>query len=665
MIFTLCPLKKSPKYDIIIIIRFCFWQRSGFMKKRDVSHWIKNEHLEGLLLFAQALEEGAFYYSYESYKLPALNSHYLCYDITHTAKDIDRKVLMDGNFIPLAEEFEQMLKEDIFIKNNVDDKGTILYAKDKNGDFYDLSIGDLKSKINSYPEIAEYLIDICETNNYYLSKLLELLIENIFCDSFDHDNRATIYTIARMLITDLVNAGYSKEYLYSTIENFFFTPSNPIECSADTVVSFFNCFTFDVVEYQAVFGINIKAAHFFEKLDNIEVRDATPEEKRQLNLQKATDKVVAILRKEVDVYSAFEAAFQRINTFLSFHRINQHDSKLFITPKAIVYVKDDEGNLKNGIIIRTSINPLKKKGNSSDLHALFDDITLSEKIDIPIAFYRAIALHSGAIESKDISNQLLNLWTIVEVLIDTKRDNEDKINTICTILCAVLNRCYMYSNIEQLYHDIKVCSSSDVDEILEKIEPSCNNLDKVERLALLLSLDTYSTELTELSDSLTDSPLLIYRIEQFAKHILSDSQSIYKYLKRHEKRIKWHIMRIYRNRNMIVHNGSSMPYRDIIIENLHYYVDVLIDTLIEYYNIGFTTHTSIYKSILNEQANYYVALGTPLNKNAKATAIQLTADNALEMIFNDYSGNPIKKPLTTHLRKSAMSITIQMSSLLK
>lgn len=281
------------------------------MKKRDVSHWIKNEHFEGLLLFAQALEEGAFYYSYESYKLPALNSHYLCYDITHTARDIDRKVLMDGNFIPLAEEFEQMLKEDIFIKNNVDDKGTILYAKDKNGDFYDLSIGDLKSKINSYPEIAEYLIDICETNNNYLSELLGLLIDNIFCDNFDQDNRAAIYTITRMLITDLVNAGYSKEYLYSTIEDFFFTASKPIECNTDTVVSFFNCFTFDDVEYEAVFGINIKAARFFERLDNIEVRDATPEEKRQLNLQKSTDKVVVIPRKEVDVYSAFESAVRR------------------------------------------------------------------------------------------------------------------------------------------------------------------------------------------------------------------------------------------------------------------------------------------------------------------------------------------------------------------
>lgn len=86
-----------------------------------------------------------------------------------------------------------------------------------------------------------------------------MLIDNIFCDNFDQDNRVAIYTITRMLITDLVNAGYSKEYLYSTIEDFFFNASRPIECNADTVVSFFNCFTFDDVEYEAVFGINIKS----------------------------------------------------------------------------------------------------------------------------------------------------------------------------------------------------------------------------------------------------------------------------------------------------------------------------------------------------------------------------------------------------------------------
>mgnify|MGYP004721617701 CR=1 FL=1 len=135
------------------------------MINKNVSHWRRNKYFEGLLLFAQALAEGTFYYSYESYKLPALN----------------------------------------------------------------------------------------------------------------------------------------------------------VECNADTVVSFFNCFTFDTTEYEVVFGINIKAARFFGKLNNIEVRDATQEEKRQLNLQKATDKVIAIPKKAIDIYSAFESAVRHINTFLSFY----------------------------------------------------------------------------------------------------------------------------------------------------------------------------------------------------------------------------------------------------------------------------------------------------------------------------------------------------------
>ena len=73
---------------------------------------------------------------------------------------------------------------------------------------------------------------------------------------------------------------------------------------------------------------------------------------------------------------------------------------------------------------------MKKKGNSSDIHAIFYDISLLNEIDPPVSFFRAIALHSGATETRNISNQLLNLWTIIETLIDVKRDNEDKINTI-------------------------------------------------------------------------------------------------------------------------------------------------------------------------------------------------------------------------------------------
>ena len=121
------------------------------MKKQDISHWTKSDYFTGMLLFVQTIEENTFHYSYESYKLPALNCHYLCYDIMYTARDINRKILMDGNFIPLSEEFEQMLAEDLFVKNEVSDNNTLLLSKDKNANFHCLSGSDLKTKIKHYP----------------------------------------------------------------------------------------------------------------------------------------------------------------------------------------------------------------------------------------------------------------------------------------------------------------------------------------------------------------------------------------------------------------------------------------------------------------------------------------------------------------------------------
>lgn len=110
------------------------------MKNRQIAHWSRDKGFEGLLLFAQALEEGTFHYSYESYKIPALNCHYLCYDIMRTANDINKKILMDGNFVPLAEEFEQMISEDLFIKSNIDSAGTLLYTRDRNAKYHNVVI---------------------------------------------------------------------------------------------------------------------------------------------------------------------------------------------------------------------------------------------------------------------------------------------------------------------------------------------------------------------------------------------------------------------------------------------------------------------------------------------------------------------------------------------
>ena len=354
--------------------------------------------------------------------------------------------------------------------------------------------------------------------------------------------------------------------------------------------------------------------------------------------------------KEFDPYSAYNSAEQSMNALISLHRIYQHNSKLYLTNKAIVS-KVVEGTTENSELIQGSLNVLKKKGNSSYALAYLNDVLLTDDMNLPSAFVRAVSIHSGAIDSNDISNQLLNLWTMIEILISMKRDDEDRINTICSILCAILNRNYIYSNIEQLLQDILKCSELKLEEIFNS-EEFDDSLDEVEKLTLVLTLEKYADKLSQINDSLSEYPLLQYRITFFSEHVFNSSVSIYNFLNNHKNRIKWHVMRIYRNRNMIVHNGSYMPYRDSIVENLHFYIDTLLDFLIEYYHLGIINHDSIYRDILNDEAIHISKLGKSLvNDKKKIENIEITEENALDLIFSGYRGNFVKKAISEAIRR--------------
>lgn len=542
---------------------------------------------------------------------------------------------MDGNFFPISEEFELLVAEDPFINSHLAHNNLILYSKGKSMEYYDLSKQDIKAKIREYKELAEYIIDRCEVGFAYFDYLCYTIINNIFLDNSSYESKELIYNLSRMLVTELVNSGYSQDFIQETTRKFFFSPDKKIECNRDTLIEFFNCFSNEIFTFRFKFMVNHKMSRIFEKLDNFEIGELSPNELEMLRSQKKRAQCVIVTVKDVDCFSAHRQALDIIQTVLSLHNLNQHNSQLYVSSSAIVSKILKDGKVHSEFVVNKTINLMKKRGNTSYLHALYNDVVLLNKTKLPSSFMRAISLHNVAIECKDISNQLLNLWTLVEVLITTKRDNEDRINTICNVLRTILNRNYLYSNIEQLLRDIKTCTNSELTEIFSTIQS--DTLDDVERLALILSVKKYETERTKIISLLEDYPLLTHRIIRFSDTVFVDSQSIYNFLHRHTKKIHWHIMRIYRNRNMIVHNGSYMPYRNQLVENLHYYVDTLLDTLIEYYCMGFKDENSIYRDMICSETVYYEKLGLQvMNKKDKFKPVQLSEDNALVLIFGGY-----------------------------
>lgn len=94
----------------------------------------------------------------------------------------------------------------------------------------------------------------------------------------------------------------------------------------------------------------------------------------------------------------------------------------------------------------------------------------------------------------------------------------------------------------------------------------------VRKICEFVLLDEFEEKRGNFIQKASDFPLLAERI-QYYNSTLSDTEAVFKFVEKHSERVRWQVMRIYRNRNLIIHNGKSMPYLHLLIENLHSYVD--------------------------------------------------------------------------------------------
>ena len=608
------------------------------MKKEDYSHIEISPYRRNFILFIETLEEVLFYYSFESYKLPALNSHFLCLDMLQTKHNIDTKSISEGNFIPLSEEFEDTLERDIVLKTYIPEIDVLLKRRNKLGAIVDYRNSELKTKISKYTEAAAYICEVSRSNNIYLTTIYDLLIDNIFAETSEYNNWNAIYLLTRTLATELVNGGYSAEYITEELKNAFLDREKVVQCEKQILIDLFNRFTFERKSYQVVFGINAETARILKYFKEINVKTPSNDIKKKLNLKHRGDCIVEVVIENVDKHQAANAAYGYINTIIGLHRISQHHKPIYIKPIAQVNEIDEEYIVISTKIIKMGNNILLRANNENQIQSYFFDKQLLNKIDPPETFFRAVSLHNNALDSKEPTNQLLDLWTAVETLIGFRSGDEDKINVVCDILTSILNRTYLYSHITQLHKDIMAVCGKNGEDTLSSI---AGEEQPVWKLAKILSVKDCQEDYDKLYHLCEEYPLLQYRMEYFSKKVFVNSESVYKELVRHKAKLRWHIMRIYRNRNMIVHNGEYMPYLNVILGNLHYYIDAMFDLLIEYYHLEIEHNHNIFYHVQKEEMQYWNCLGLD-DKGKKIVSREIDASNYAEIIFNNYEGNAIK-----------------------
>lgn len=187
-----------------------------------------------------------------------------------------------------------------------------------------------------------------------------------------------------------------------------------------------------------------------------------------------------------------------------------------------------------------------------------------------VALINAARFHSHSLDSISKENQLLDLWAIFESILDiSNKHTSDRIVQVCMYLVPILKRRYIYSLFSQFSIDFKNYNDEKYREIIGE---STDEAEIIQKLCEFVVLNEHKTDRDSFLTECGDFPLFRERIEYYNK-VFSTPYDVYQFVEKHAERVKWQIMRIYRNRNLIIHNGDSMPYLALLVENLHSYVD--------------------------------------------------------------------------------------------
>lgn len=512
-----------------------------------------------------------------------MKNHFLCYDADNAISSIEEAGVPEGSLKPIIAELYSSLKKDVlFIRKGENPLKYFVKYQQKSG--YQL-ISDPESL--SYEEAKKVVNTLNQrffSNSWYVDSLRDEIIKLVIGNK--KEDWLDLFKLTKSYLTELINLGYDARWIVLEAHKIFYRTC-PI--SSPNIISDFLCgFDFKEKEYDVIAIVDRSVKSLFgDSKDSTVLSSFTPRTKsiKEINFlnKKSKERYVIMHVKAVDPFSAASRSQSQIDLLLSIRRMMDHDYKFEIekirwgvydSNNWFIYIQKEKSAVQ-----RVKMPPKKQMLSQLDRLVTAVGKTLNRRNYRDItAVVNALKFHSLSLDSNSKENQLLDLWAIFETLLDIQNNHtNDRIQQVCIYLVPILKRKYIYALFSQLSYDIKnfseewyhriVGESTDTDEIVKKV---CS-------FVLLPELSSLKDEFLASCDGF---PLLRERIEYYAR-VLATPKHIFDFIEKHSERVRWQIMRIYRNRNLIIHNADSMPYLSLLVENLHAYVDDFLEYAME------------------------------------------------------------------------------------
>lgn len=526
------------------------------MKFKNQGNWSNGYKHDGMLFFAQKIEEMLLYYTCHLYKVPVYNSLLLIGEYLHVAKLANERKINEGHLKYILDEFLETFENDIVIKNSISESKIKYIIQRLNS-----------STILDQKRIMEYLYHYFINYDKLCVKYLKRIVK-------EEKEKQRIEKALRCYLPILIGGGYSQEYIYYYCNKVF---GNDQPGSFNMLNSFLDRFDFKQRKYTVYVALIKKAEQFKAILEN-RMNAIIGEDiySKKLKYDQENYFIAKFETKELDDTKAAQRVYENINLFIRFYKFFGDRREEWLFEKCIV--KDEYDNC-------VALN-LKPQGFSFSED--YDDGTIGKISEVMITdliengqntFFiidNALQIHNMAIKNEDMKNAFLNLWSILEIIGISKR-NDAKMSEIEKAIIPVLQNDYFENIFKELHDYVKAnISKKDYNKIIKLVEENGNDYFKI---ACIVILDKYQNVRSELYLLLSNYPLIRSRISQLNK-IFMKKKSYLDELDRYTRRIKWHLRRMYRTRNAIIHSGENPNNLKALGEHLHSYVDELLFEII-------------------------------------------------------------------------------------
>lgn len=542
------------------------------MRHIKISHWTDLSNQQGLLFFAQTINEALFDYTLDSYKPQALNIRLLCVEALQTIDNIKVGLIKKPNITSIVDELLWSLNSDLF-------------AKELIGDKLDGVIEKINNNKNNLKELRQIILLLYHffDNRKYLNKIQEVLIKITPLNK----EKEKIYKATRLLLTELINYGYSTGYIYHVTNKHFYDYSK--KYTKTTPEDFLKIFNYQKKKFTVVY----RASKLFNEFESVgesvnfkisatyPIKNLKGAEKKFIEDKKSDE--IFIIFKDIEAIDdnvariSSEIPLDKIGNLFSFYH---HKETPKISDFALVINHTDNFNLIREKSIKSIIKKSDVKPNIAAMKVKNLFVTLDLTPNTIHRISRAIDLHSISLTTEQIENKLLNIWTALETLIpkDVESGN-DRIIQIINALVPFQTINYIKKLIEQVGSDFWHFDKENSKKILNSVVLT-HKEDSFTTLSALIMTSENEEKRKEIYALLDTYPFLRFRLFTLNK-TLSSGKEIKKLLENHRQKVEWQIRRIYRVRNLIVHSGKMPSYTNILVENLHNYFDDFLNYIID------------------------------------------------------------------------------------